>query len=347
VALTEFEIIRRYFARAQLAFARDGVVLGPGDDCALLALPPGEELAISIDTLNVGVHFPKDADPFLLAQRCLLVNLSDLAAMGAEPVGFTLALSLPTVDENWISQFSNGLAKVAQSYQCSLLGGDTTKGALSITIQVHGRVPARQSLRRKGARVGDRIYVSGTLGDAAAALCWMQNRSPFRGKALDDDSAEFFRNAFYRPQVSIEAGISLRRLASAALDISDGLASDLGHILEAGDLSPGSQTQNKASGRIGAVLDVHKLPLSVMFLRYVPPARQLALALAGGDDYGLCVTVAPALEAQAVSRMQALGIEFTCVGQIEKAPGIRMRDAQGVTAPLTFRGYQHFGVKDG
>lgn len=333
MALAEFELISRYFANNDIAFPQAGLALGIGDDCALLELAQGYQLAVSMDTLNEGVHFPAMADPYLLGQRCLLVNLSDLAAMGAEPVAFTLAISLPAVDEAWLDGFSRGLASVAKPNRCSLIGGDTTQGPLSITIQVHGRVPTGQALRRSGARPGDAVYVTGTLGDAAAALSWMQDCPEFDPTGLDAGAATFLEQAFYTPGTRIEAGIVLRGLASAGLDLSDGLASDLRHILSA--------SADKAQ-TLGAIIDVTSLPLSEVFRRHVRRDEQLALALAGGDDYELCVTIPPANEAGALKALAQADIPFTRIGVIDSNPGIRLKQADGALVDLALHGYQHF-----
>jgi len=333
VALAEFELISRYFANNDIAFTQAGLALGIGDDCALLELTAGYQLAVSMDTLNEGVHFPAMADPYLLGQRCLLVNLSDLAAMGAEPLAFTLAISLPAVDEVWLDGFSRGLASVAKPNRCSLIGGDTTQGPLSITIQVHGRVPTGQALRRSGAQPGDAVYVTGTLGDAAAALSWMQDCPEFDSTGLDASAATFLEQAFYAPGSRIEAGIALRGLASAGLDLSDGLASDLRHILSA---------SSSRSEPLGAVIDVDSLPLSEVFRRHVRRDEQLAMALAGGDDYELCVAVPPANETKAKLALAKAGVPFTRIGVIENKAGIRLKQADGTLVDLAFHGYQHF-----
>lgn len=337
MALAEFELIRQYFNTEALTFPRPGIVLGPGDDCALLAVPAGSHLAMSMDTLNEGVHFPAGADAADVAQRCLRVNLSDLAAMGAEPLGFTLALSLPDVSDHWLQGFSQGLLQCASQYQCSLLGGDTTRGPLAITIQVHGLVPAQQALRRNGARVGDAIYVTGTLGDAALALPYLTQQPGFDPSTLSPADQHALQAAFYRPEARTGAGVALRGLASAAIDISDGVASDLRHILTAsanGDDAP------------GAILDSDNVPVSTVFARLVAAPKQLAMALGGGDDYELCVTVPPAHETQARATMHDLGLPFTRIGEVVASSGIMVRDRSGVVQPLRLNGYRHFGDDD-
>ena len=221
MAQLEFKLIQQYFNQSQLAFTRVGVDLGIGDDCALLSPSHDKQLAISTDLLVENVHFPKKADPRLVAHRALAVNLSDLAAMGADPLCFTLGLSLPEPDPRWLEGFSQGLAECASHYQCPLVGGDLVQGELVISIQVHGQVPVNSAIQRSGARPGDGIYVTGTLGDAAIAVQFLQgklHRSEF--SAAD---YEYFMDRYYQPVPRLEAGIALRNIASSCIDISDGL----------------------------------------------------------------------------------------------------------------------------
>jgi thiamine-monophosphate kinase len=333
VAQGEFDLIRRYFGQPALNFKKASVLLSQGDDAAILSIPAGKQLVVSMDTLNQSVHFPADADPFLLAQRCLLVNLSDLAAMGAEPLAFTLSISLPEPDEVWLEAFSRGLAVVAQAYQCALIGGDTTRGPLSVCIQVHGLVPDGRALLRSGAKAGDAIYVTGELGDAAAALWWLLSDTRLNQSALNRSAEQFFKQAFYQPDARISAGLALRERASAVLDISDGLASDLQHILLA------SSTQSTS---LGAVIDSRLLPLSDVFKQAVPEREQLKLALSGGDDYELCVCVPESQQEQACVAMALLGIRFTRVGQVTDEAGIQLLAADGSRHKLDWQGYNHF-----
>lgn len=333
MALTEFELIRRYFATSTLAFDSPDVILGPGDDGAIIAVPSGQQLVISMDTLNEAVHFPCGADPFLLAQRSLLVNLSDLAAMGAQPLGFTLALSMPQAEPGWLQAFSEGLAEIAVREHCPLVGGDTTKGPLSVTIQVHGSVPAGQAILRSGARPGDAIYVTGRLGDAAAALWWMLEDERFDSALLQCAEEQALRQAFYQPGSRIQAGIALRSLASAGLDISDGLASDLQHILRA---------SSTTGGEPGAELYADKLPCSDVFRRRVRSDQQVSLALSGGDDYELCVCIPPHNEQAACNAMQQLDIAFTRIGAMISTAGIVVVGADGNRSALQSVGYMHF-----
>ena len=321
MAIGEFELIRRYFNTDCQAGAR-GVALGIGDDCALLQLPPNQQLAVSLDTLVAGVHFPEDAEPAQLAQRALRVNLSDLAAMGAEPLWFTLGLTLPSADAAWLQAFSQGLFEVANEYGCTLVGGDTTRGPLSVSIHVHGGVEAGQALTRSQASVGDRIYVTGTLGDAAAALAVMQGRL-----AVDEPAADYLMGRYYRPQPQVRAGQRLRGLASACIDISDGLLADLGHICN--------------NSGVGAEVDVSQMPLSPPMAQQVSPEQALKWALTGGDDYQLCFTV-PADKAGALQRLIEQGeVSATAIGDIVAGVGVTcIKDGKAV--PVTKTGYQHF-----
>lgn len=333
MASDEFDIIRRHFNRSELAFAVPAVPLAIGDDCALLRPSPGCELAVSMDMLVEGVHFLSDCDPFQLGQRTLLVNLSDLAAMGARPLCFTLALSLPRNDASWLARFSAGLARVAAEHHCPLVGGDLTAsaptvsgrvGPLCLCVQVHGEVPAGSALRRSGARVGDAICVTGSLGDAAAGLrilrdgAWPELATPLRERLLQ---------AFHAPQSRVTAGMALRGLASAAIDLSDGLASDLGHILQ-------------ASG-VGARVDVDRLPLSEALCAAVAPEQRLMLALGGGDDYEVCFTAPPQHLSAVQERLAALGTPVRRIGEVVAGSALHWW-REGRELPLSVRGYNHF-----
>lgn len=334
MASDEFDIIRRHFNREGLAFPRRGVALGIGDDCALVTLQPEQQLAMSMDILQEGVHFLPDSDPWLLAQRALLVNLSDLAAMGAKPLCFTLGLSLPNRDENWLQRFSAGLAEVALAHDCPLIGGDLTatllpRGAMTICVQVHGEVPEGRAVRRSGAGVGDLVYVTGTVGDAAAGLALLQGRSS--ASASEEQRAELVQ-AFHQPESRVATGIALRDIATAAIDLSDGLASDLPHIL-------------RASG-LGAIIATEKLPLSAAFCAMIPEGERLALALGGGDDYELCFTLPPAAVKEMETRLSTLGVTATCIGHTEFTPGLRWQRNNKLLT-LTIEGYNHFPVAAG
>jgi thiamine-monophosphate kinase len=317
--MSEFDLIARYFTRP----AVPGVaVLGIGDDCALLQPKPGMQLAISSDMLVEGRHFFPAADALALGHKCLAVNLSDLAAMGALPLAFTLALALPAAQDAWLEPFSRGLLALADLHNCELIGGDTTKGPLTISITIFGEVPAGAALRRDAAKVGDDIWVSGTLGDARLALAGYRNEL-----TLDAADQQAAGERMHRPTPRIALGLALRGIAHAAIDISDGLSGDLGHIL-------------KRSG-LGAVLDVDALPAGPVLQRQ-PQALQRRFTLAGGDDYELCFT-APADQHDAVLCAAATaGIQVTRVGSIERATGLRFRDRDGAALNIAVSSFDHF-----
>lgn len=353
MVIPEFELIRRYFSTAWQRTPVPELCLGPGDDAAILQMSPADQLLVSVDTLNEGVHFLAESPPDRLAQRCLRVNISDLAAMGGEPVGFTLALSLPRVDGEWLTAFSEGLAAAAMDAKCPLIGGDTTQGPLSITIQVLGKVPAGQAIRRDGARLGDKVYVTGTLGDAAAALSVMKEKAlsvevvKAQGRLSGQDIDALLR-AFYEPEMRVQAAIKLRALATAGLDLSDGLISDLQHILTAS-----SESMAVVAGKVSkepvlaALINVSKLPMSPAFKRACPGwVEQINLAVSGGDDYQLCVTIPPDEVQQAESLMAELSVPFTCIGEVIAGEGIVFEDEHGEKLLLTGKGYQHFAENE-
>lgn len=327
MALDEFELIRRHFAVAALSFPVPRLVLGIGDDCALLEVPADEHLAMSMDSLQEGVHFPSGCDPRRLAEKALRVNLSDLAAMGATPLCFTLGLSLPQADTAWLAAFAQGLGDVAQQFRCPLAGGDTTRGPLSICIQVQGTLPRGKALQRSGACVGDIIHVTGRLGDSALALPLVLG-----GEAALSDLAEADREAvlraYYHPEPRVAAGQELRDLASAAIDLSDGLVSDLGHILQ-------------ASG-VGAEIDVERLPLSNLHVPTATERTRLQAAISGGDDYELCFTAPPGNSEQIRRSMKDLDLEVTEIGRIRESTGIEWRGAASDIIEPGVTGYRHF-----
>ena len=318
--MDEFELIRRFFAAARCAQAGEGVALGIGDDCALLELPPGEQLAVSTDTLVAGSHFPLQHDPFLLGQRALAVSASDLAAMGATPIGFTRALTLPAADSAWLEAFSRGLECMAEQCGMTLLGGDTTRGPLSLGMTVFGRVPKGQALLRSGARLGDLLCVGGSLGDGAAALPWVLGEQPVQGGADD-----YLLARYWRPQPQLALGQALRGRATAALDISDGLLADCGHIA-------------RASG-VALYIERARLPLSAALREQHDPDEALRCALSGGDDYRLAFTLPPSN----LSALQAEFPEIAVIGRVEAGEGVHLYDQQGRELALAARGYQHFG----
>ena len=328
--LSEFSLIDRFFARRAAAGSRrlkEGE-LGIGDDCALLAPRPREMMAISTDMLVEGRHFFPDIDPHALGHKALAVNLSDLAAMGAQPQGFTLAFALPEAREDWLSAFSDGLFELAERYGCDLIGGDTTAGPLNLCITVFGSVPPQLALRRDAAQPGDDIWISGTLGDARAGL------GVIRGEwSAEQEDAATFRRTLERPEPRVELGLALRGIAHAALDISDGLAGDLLHILERSQLT--------------ARVDADAVPRSDA-LRRLPADVQRRCTLAGGDDYELCFT-APATARAAVEEAgHKVNLPLTRVGTISvlepsaNGPAIHWHDAAGAPLTLTLQGFDHF-----
>lgn len=308
----EFDLIRRFFKRP----AGDGVEVGVGDDCAVLVPTPGARWLVSSDMLVEGRHFLSTVDPARLGHKALAVNLSDLAACGATPRGFTLALALPRVDEAWLAGFARGLWALADASGCPLVGGDTTQGPLNLCITVFGEAPPGQALLRGGARAGDEIWVSGRLGDARLAL------EVFRGTVvLGGSDFENVRAAMECPTPRLALGQALRGLATAALDISDGLLGDLGHIL--------------AASKVGARLDLDALPRSAV-LAAQAAALQRTCLLAGGDDYELVFTVPPG------ARLPDVGIALTRIGVIEAEPGLRVVDADGDAVEHGLRSFDHF-----
>ena len=331
--LTEFEIIRRYFSAigdANISSETGSVALGIGDDCALLNVPAGQQLALSIDTLLADRHFPANANPFDIGQRALAVSISDLAAMGAKPLAFTLALSLPEVDAVWLQGFSQGLAQAAQCYAIPLIGGDTTCGPLSITVQVHGTVANDKSMLRSAAQPGDSIFVSGFLGDAAAALAVIQGRL-----AVDDEQQAYLLQRFYQPQARLNLGQAIAPLAHAAIDVSDGLLADLGHIVSA------------SSGRgasLVAELQLANIPVSPVLSAVVTESQALNYALSGGDDYELCFTVPQKNKQGIIDVAKRLSLPLAEIGRVvaSESSGVRCFDVQGNTVGIAQQGYQHF-----
>ena len=320
--MNEFELIRRYFAHQPVA--RRDVVVPIGDDGAVLEVPAGQQLVVSTDTLNAGVHFPVDADAVSVGHKSLAVNLSDLAAMGAEPAWFTLNLSLPQIDTSWLDGFCQGLYALAREHQVQLVGGDTTRGPLAIGIAIHGLVPLGQALLRRGARVGDLIYVTGELGDAALGLLQHTGKLPLP----QAERAQVLRR-LHTPMPRVREALALRGLATACIDISDGLVADLGHILDA--------------SQVGARIDLTRLPLSAVY------RRQLASlgwewALGHGDDYELCFTLPAARQAAMREATQQFPCGVTCLGVIEAQPGLRITDAAGQPYHPTAAGHDHFRV---
>lgn len=316
----EFELIRQYFAAASCARSSEGVALGIGDDCALLDLPPGEQLAVSTDTLVEAVHFPVGSDPFLLGQRALAVSASDLAAMGATPIGFTLALTLPSAEPDWLHAFAAGLDRMAQRCGLRLIGGDTTRGPLSLTLTVLGRVPRGQALTRSGAKLGDLLCVGGELGDAAGALPLVLGQCEMPAAV-----AEPLLARYWTPQPQLDLGVALRGKATAALDISDGLLADCGHIA--------------AASACALRIEQARLPLSAALLAAVGPEEATRCALSGGDDYRLAFTLPPIHLAE----LQQAGWPVCVVGHVAAGIGVQLLGEAGVDIEQPRSGYQHFG----
>jgi thiamine-monophosphate kinase len=326
----EFELIDRWFRRPAAAQSAPGVALGIGDDCALLAPTPGMQLAVSSDLLLEGRHFLSTVAPERLGHKALAVNLSDLAACGARPLGFTLGLALPAVDADWLEGFSTGLLALARAHGCALVGGDTTRGPLAIAVTVFGEVPPGQALLRSGARPGDDVWVSGTLGDARLAL------EVFRGTlAVPAEVFAAARARLEQPTPRVALGLALRGLATAAIDVSDGLLGDLGHVL-------------RASG-VGARIDADAA-LGLLAARgqagaqALPDlARQRALVLAGGDDYELAFTAPAGRRAEVEAAGRASATPVTRIGQVVDGAGVQLVDAQGQALPVQdFASFDHF-----
>ncbi|MFZ3129073.1 MAG: thiamine-phosphate kinase [Rhodoferax sp.] len=334
----EFELIARYFTRPT-----PRAVLGVGDDCALLQPGPGMQLAVSTDMLVAGRHFFANVDPRTLGHKALAVNLSDLAACGARPLAFTLALALPSADAAWLEPFAQGLLALADAHGCELVGGDTTQGPLNICITVFGEVPVAparrgqpgtQALLRSGARAGDDLYVSGTLGDARLALDVLQGRL-----SLPEPVFTPARQRLEQPTPRVALGLALRGIASAAADVSDGLLGDLGHILE--------------RSAVGATVDTARaLPLLAARTHYagdngrfeqdIGSARALQCVLSGGDDYELVFTAPPGQRAAVQAASTASATTVTRIGQIDATAGLRLVDAHGAPVSGSYAAFDHF-----
>ncbi|MGH8549689.1 MAG: thiamine-phosphate kinase [Methylococcales bacterium] len=315
--LTEFGLIDRYF-RA-IGPALDSTVRGVGDDCAVLRPPEDQLLLVTTDTLVENIHFLAGSDPESLGHKSLAVNLSDLAAMGATPEWVTLALTLPDVNESWLEAFAGGFSALAERYRVQLVGGDTTRGPLSICVQALGTAAAERILYRSTASPGDGIYVTGTIGDAGLALKYLEDPERHCPKTL--------RDRLDRPEPRIEAGQSIGGLASACIDISDGLVADLGHLLQA--------------SHAGATLDWNLIPLSPAVRQYVEQSRDFNLPLCAGDDYELCFTVPPIREQELIRAVGSLPYPCQRVGTIDQRPGLRIENG-GPGLDLKLGGYEHF-----
>ena len=326
--MTEFDLIARYFTRPSRPAGR--VAVGVGDDCALLNSSVGTQLAISSDMLVEGRHFFSDVSPYCLGHKALAVNLSDLAACGATPVAFTLALALPRIDEAWLQAFSSGLWALADAHGCELIGGDTTQGPLNICVSVLGEVPHGLALLRSGARIGDDVYVSGTLGDAHLALDALHGR-------IDLPPAVFAqaRLRLEQPTPRVALGIALRGIATSAIDLSDGLAGDLGHILKSSDVGARIRT-DIAINLIAA--SQHSDWAKVQF----DSKKQLQAVFSGGDDYELVFTAPPAAWHAVMAASASSQTHVTRIGVIESAPGLRLVDGVGRPVDGAFASFDHF-----
>ena len=321
----EFDLIARHFTRAT-----PSAVLGVGDDCALLAPTPGMQLAVSTDMLLEGRHFSPQDSPAGIGHKSLAVNLSDLAAMGATPRWATLSIALPEENDAWLTAFARGFFRMADLHGIELVGGDTTRGALTISITVMGEVPPGQALRRDGAHLADDVWVSGVIGSAAMALAYRQGRL-----FMEQIDAARVLPALYLPTPRVALGIALRGIATSAIDISDGLLGDLGHILQR------SQT---STGPIGARLEFAALPTLPVVQNYLHEAVARDCVLAGGDDYELCFT-APAGSHDAVqAAARSAGVAVTRIGHITAEPGLVVVDADGQPLPIERTGYDHFAA---
>lgn len=314
---SEFDLIRQFFTRET-----PSAILGVGDDAALLVPTPGMQLAVSTDMLVEGRHFAPQDGPGSIGHKALAVNLSDMAAMGATPRWVTLALALPAADEVWLRGFASGFFSLAQKFGVELVGGDTTRGPLNICVQIIGEVPAGQASRRDGAQAGDEIWVSGVLGDAALALANLQRRV----ELMPLEAASCLPRLRV-PQPRVALGLALRGVASSAIDISDGLLADLGHILE-------------CSG-VGAEIHFEALPLSEVASRYIEQEAVQNCVLAGGDDYELCFTAPSEKHAEVLAIAQQIGLPLACIGRTNESAGLNVLRA-GLPMTIKATGYDHF-----
>ncbi len=314
----EFDLIARHFTRP----ARNAV-LGVGDDCALVDVANGMDLAVSTDTMVSGTHFFPDVDPETLGHKALAVNLSDMAAMGAMPYWAMLALTVPDVNHEWLAKFAKGFFDLAEEFNVSLIGGDTTRGPLTMTVTIMGEVPAGAALRRGGAKAGNDIWVSGNLGDAALAVAHRKGLL----KLEEGDYMEAVMR-LYEPTPRVNLGQALRGLATAAIDISDGLLADLDHIC--------------VLSKVGATVEADRLPVSEIGARHIETAAGLTAVVAGGDDYELCFTAPENARESIEDLVDMLGVPLTRIGQIRKGKGVSLVSADGKPIAVDGRGFDHF-----
>lgn len=319
--MKEFDLIGRYFSNS--GHKRKDVVIGIGDDCAVTTVPENQQLAVTTDTLVSGVHFLNDAPAKSVAYKAVAVNLSDLAAMGAEPAWISLSLSLPEVDETWLDEFAAGLYELTQYYSVELIGGDTVKGPMALTITAQGFIPPGSELTRSNAKPGDWVYVTGTLGDAGAGLDILKNALNVSGEAKD-----VLINRHYFPTPRVAVGTAIRRIATSCIDISDGLLSDLKHILKASEC--------------GAKIHVDRLPLSRALTSAVSPEQAIEYALSAGDDYELIFTVGEEQRGSLETSLASTNVKATCIGQLTGQAGVLslMHNNEKFT-PQNPSGYEH------
>jgi thiamine-monophosphate kinase len=317
--LSEFELIRRYFARPAKR-----ALLGVGDDAALFRIMRGSAVAASTDMLVAGRHFFPDAEPEALGHKTLAVNLSDLAAMGAKPRWALLSLSLPSIDPHWLQRFARGFLALARTHEVDLIGGDTTRGPLNLCVTILGEVPPARALRRDAARAGDDVWISGTLGDAALAVAHGKRRVRLAPRELAR-----CRRRLDRPMPRVALGLALRGIARAAVDVSDGLAADLGHICSRSGL--------------GADVEIERVPRSAVMARFAASALGREALLAGGDDYELCFTASPRRRPRIVTLSARLRLPLSRIGTMRPGRGVRVLDPHGNVLVLSRRGFDHFG----
>ena len=316
--MSEFDLIRQHFIKAT-----QHTNLGIGDDAALISVPTSVELAISTDMLVAGTHFFADIDAYQLGWKSLAVNVSDMAAMGANPKWATLAIALPNNESAWLSQFSNGFFACAKAFNIDLIGGDTTRGPLTISVQIMGEVPRGRAIKRSTAKVGDDIWVSGTLGDAALALAHMQDKV-----TLPEDEFISCAKSLHTPQPRVALGLALRDIANSAIDISDGLLADLGHILDA--------------SKVGAVLHLQALPKSQAMKNNLPNKLTQQMILAGGDDYELCFTAPVEMQTKIVRLSESLGLQLSHIGHITQSSGLIVIGLDNEVLNIKETGFDHF-----
>lgn len=319
--MSEFSVIADYFA--QQGMHRKDVLLGIGDDAAIVDSSQTKQLVLAVDTMNEGVHFPQNTNPYDIGWKVLAVNLSDMAAMGAKPLWFTLAISLPRADENWLAQFTQGLFAIAEKYQVQLIGGDTTRGPLSVSVQITGEYSINPHMQRANAQPGDQVYVTGCLGDAALGLLSLKQELPLTGH-----EQEQLLTKLNRPEPRVQEALAFSHLVNAAIDISDGLQADLSHILKASE--------------VGAKLFVDKLPVSNVYRNCCQGAQMFDLALTGGDDYELCLTVPQENEKQFLQITDEVNCKVTKIGEIIAGEGLQLLQANGEAYVLHKRAYDHF-----